>query len=123
MQMPCCCERVGPIRRCFAVSMVFVLGRMLPPVFSPPPMQMLCCCECVGPIRGCFCRVGGLVWANALPSEVSSGCFVAVITYDFTSLLATIGLSSFVLGSVSWSCQVEGPPMFLDFCLCCGLRW
>jgi hypothetical protein len=58
-----------------------------------------------------LCRVDGLhVWADALPPGVSSGCFAAVITYDFTSLLATIGLSSFVLGSVSWGCQVEAPP-------------
>jgi hypothetical protein len=54
MQMLCCCEGVGPIRGCFAVLMVFVLRRMLPPVFRPPLMQMLCCCERVGPFRGCF---------------------------------------------------------------------
>jgi hypothetical protein len=29
MQMLGCCERVGPIRGCFAASMVFVLGRKL----------------------------------------------------------------------------------------------
>jgi hypothetical protein len=67
-----------------------------------------------------LCRVDGLcVWADALPPG-----FATVITYDFTSLLATIGLSSFVLGSVSWGCQVEASPlMFLAFCLCFGLHW
>jgi hypothetical protein len=64
-----------------------------------------------------LCRVDGLrVWTDAFPPGVSSGCFAAVINYDFTSLLATIGLSSFVLGLVSWGYQVEGgPSCFLLF--------
>jgi hypothetical protein len=63
-----------------------------------------------------LCHVDGLrVWADALPPGVSSGCFAAIISYDFTSLLATIGFNSYVLGSVSWGCQVEGLPYVSSF--------
>jgi hypothetical protein len=58
-----------------------------------------------------LCRVDGFrVWVDALPPGVSSRCFAAIISYDSTSLLATIGLSSYVLGSVSWGCQWRVPP-------------
>jgi hypothetical protein len=57
-----------------------------------------------------LCRAMVFVFGRMLCRLVSSGCLAAVICYDFTSLLATIGLSSYVLGSVSWGCRVEGPP-------------
>jgi hypothetical protein len=63
-----------------------------------------------------LCRVDGLrVWADALPPGVSSRCVAAIISYNFTSLLATIGLSSYVLGSVSWGYQWRVPLVFLAF--------
>jgi len=58
-----------------------------------------------------LCHVDGLrVWADALPPRVSSGCFATIIIYDFTSLLVSKALSSFIFGSVSWGLSGGGPP-------------
>jgi hypothetical protein len=80
-------------------------------VFRPPLMQMLLLLRVCRPHPQMLCCVDGLrAWSDALPPGVSSGCFAVVIIYGFTSLLATNVLSSIVLGSVNWGCQVEGPP-------------
>jgi hypothetical protein len=52
MQMLCCCERDGPIRECFAASMVVVFGRRFAAVV--------------------------LGRADALPPWCFGGCFAAV---------------------------------------------
>jgi hypothetical protein len=62
MQILCCCERVGPISRRFAASMVFITwaDALLPGVSSGcfaavrPPFMQIFYFECVGPIRERF---------------------------------------------------------------------
>jgi hypothetical protein len=113
--------RLGPLAcRCFRAVSVSVpsadalprrwslcLGGVLLPVFRPPLMLLRAC----RPHPRMLCRVDGLrAWAEAFLPGVSSGCFAAVIFYGSSSLLATVKLSYFVLGSVSWGCQVEGSP-------------
>ena len=72
-----------------------------------------------------LCRVDGFrVWTDALPLGVSSGCFAAIVIYDFTSLLASKVLSSFTFGSISGVVRWRAASlMVLAFRLCWGLRW
>lgn len=84
--------------------------------------RQICCCERVGPIHGrSATSMVFVAWANALLPEVSSGYFAIVIICSFTSLLATIVLSSCVR-LVCWGSAVEDPPTPHKSCfhLCCG---
>jgi hypothetical protein len=84
------------------------LGGCCRQCLGPPNMQILCCCECVGPIRGCFATLVVFVFGRML-CRLKFLADVLSLLSPTTSLLTTIGLSSFVLGLVSWSCQVEAP--------------